>query len=428
MTTYAHFGLRGQVGGTVVCATANGSTTLYLGTAEGGVFESKTNALTTGWTARPVGLHSGKIAALAHTGSYLFTATADSGIYRFTGYVGSDRYWERVNKGITNFKLTPLVAIDSITLLAGANDGKIFKTIDKGANWTLINGLTATNLPVKGIVKAGSRIFAIVQSKGVYYSDDNGVNWTALNDVNTANIANTNAISYNASSDELLVSNDNGLFVLASASTTTSANYTLSISGLSINTQVNWISNNGTSWFLATNNGVFSSVTNSISWLAANTGLTTTSVNVVIPFSTFLVAGTTKVGVFKTAASSISWSIYNTGFNNLKAYATVGRGDSHLVNATETGVYYSNNLGTSFVSANKGLTDSLHVNDLVYLGSTLYAVTENGGVFKSLDTAKNWSAFNNGLTNLTVYKVFASATYKLSLINLTSLPLNTYRC
>ena len=134
VNTFAHFGSKGPFGGTVTCTAqgkilGNSSDQVFFGTAEGGVYVN--NAAVTAWTARPVGLKSGKISALAVTGNYVFAATADSGIFRFTGFVGTDRYWEKVNSGLGNLKITSLVSIDTITLLAGTDNGTIYKTINK---------------------------------------------------------------------------------------------------------------------------------------------------------------------------------------------------------------------------------------------------------------------------------------------------------
>jgi photosystem II stability/assembly factor-like uncharacterized protein len=79
--------------------------------------------------------------------------------------------------------------------------------------------------------------------------------------------------------------------------------------------------------------------------------------------------------------------------------------------ATEKGVFVTKNLATSYSRANKGLTDSLHVNDLAIFGSKVFAVTENAGVFVSADSGKVWTAFNKGLTNMAVRKLFASKGY-----------------
>ena len=63
---FAHFGPRGLLGGSLhVGIEYNGI--VYLGSKDAGVFISTNNQLV-GWTPRPVGLTSGKITALAHSG------------------------------------------------------------------------------------------------------------------------------------------------------------------------------------------------------------------------------------------------------------------------------------------------------------------------------------------------------------------------
>ncbi len=416
VNTFAHFGSKGPFGGTVTCSAqgtiiGNVANQVFFGTAEGGVFVNKDAGLT-GWTARPVGLKSGKISALAVTGNYVFAATADSGIFRFTGFVGTDRYWEKVNSGLGNLKITSLVSIDTITLLAGTDNGTIYKTINKGATWTAISGLPFGSSKITGLVQAGTRIIAIAETKGVFASDDNGANWMSLNAVNTADIAGTKSLSYNATTNELLVVNANGVFVLAAANTTNSATYTSVITGLGSVT-VRYISNNGTNWFLATNGGVYTSDTGVISWSSVNTGLTggALDVNIVTPFSTSLFAGTVKKGIFKTAQSSISWVENNTSFNNVVTYSMTTSGDQVIVAATENGVFVSKNLATSYTRSNFGLTDSLNVSGIEFFGTKLFATTLNQGVFVSADTGKVWIKFNGGLSQLSFEKIFASKLY-----------------
>ena len=415
VNTFAHFGSKGPFGGTVTCTAqgtilGNVSNQVFFGTAEGGVYVN--NAAVTSWSARPVGLKSGKISALAVTGSYVFAATADSGIFRFTGFVGTDRYWEKVNSGLGNLKITSLVSIDTITLLAGTDNGTIYKTVNKGATWTAISGLPFGSSKITGLVKAGTRIIAIAETKGVYASDNDGSSWSSLNDVNTADIAGTRSLSYNIITDELLVVNSVGVYVLAAASTTNSATYTLSTTGLG-SAVVRYISNNGTNWFLATNGGVYKSATGSISWATANTGLSggTLDVNIVTPFSTNLFVGTFKKGIYKSAIASISFTENNTSFNNVVTYSIATSGDQIIVAANENGVFTSVNLATSYTRANFGLTDSLNVTDLTFLGSKLFATTKNNGVFVSSNLGQLWTAFNTGISNLNVTKIVATTNY-----------------
>ena len=74
-----------------------------------------------------MGLKSGQIVSLVHTGKYAIAATADSGIFRFSGYSGTDRYWVKINNGISNLDLTSVIAVTYSVLLAGTSNGQLFK-------------------------------------------------------------------------------------------------------------------------------------------------------------------------------------------------------------------------------------------------------------------------------------------------------------
>jgi Secretion system C-terminal sorting domain len=406
-TAFAHFGSKGPFGGSVACAMSYDSV-VYLGTANGGVYRS-TNSNLLAWSAIPVGLKSGKISALTHSGAYLFAGTLDSGVFIFNGYVGTDRHWIKINNGLSNLKIKSLVALDSITILVGTDGGGLFKTTNKGATWTAINNVNFNNNSVTAIVKIGVRIIATTLNGGVFASNDGGNNWTSFNDANTLNIAGTIGLSHNSTTDELAVINKNGVFILPNASTTVALTYVSTQSGLTAGAGLRSVSNNGTNWYLATDKGVFTTTTGTIAWKTANSGLATNDIMVVVPFRTNLVVGTSKEGVFKTAASTIAWVDNNLSFNNIVTYSMETSGVAVVVAATEKGVFVSTDLAATYVRANKGLTDSLNVNFVKFFGSVLYAGTKNGGVFTSIDTGKTWIAANAGLSNLNINKIFASS-------------------
>ncbi len=406
-SSFAHFGSKGPFGGSVTCGTSS-ATTVYIGTSEGGVYES-TSAALTGWRARPVGLKSGKITALTHSSSYLVAGTADSGVFIFNGYVGSDRYWNKINTGLTNLKIKALISIDTITFLVGTDGGGVFKTTNKGASWVSINNINLNNTVVTGFVKAGTRIILTSQSGGLFFSDDNGATWSDFNDVNTLNIIGANALSYNVTTDELLVLNSNGLFLSGTAATTTTPSYSAIQIGLPSLT-VRSVSNNGTNWYLATNDGVYTSSTGTISWSTLNTGLSGNAYNVttLVPFQTNLLIGTATEGLFKTTASTINWVVTNANFNNIVTYSMTSKDSLLVVAATEKGVFMSKDLAANYSRANIGLTDSLNVTDLIFSNTNLFAVTKNSGVFVSADTGKTWTSYNLGLANINVKKIVAS--------------------
>lgn len=399
----AHFGSKGPFGGIVSCAVAKDSL-VYIGTTNGGVYISSTNALTA-WTARPVGLTSGKITALTHSGSYLFAGTADSGIFIFNGFVGSDRYWIKTNNGLNNLKIRSLLALDSITILAGTDGNGLYKTTDKGASWTAINSGFINTAAVTGLIKAGNRIILLSQAGGVFASDDKGTTWVDFNDVNTLNIGSTASLSYNSATDALLVSNVNGLYMASSASTTNAVSYLPAQTGLPFNTTVRGISNNGTGWYLATDKGVYTT-TNAINWVVAGNGLPGIDVTAITALQNRLIAGVAKEGVFKAIAGVHAWSALNLNFNNPVTRTMTAAGDSLVVAITDKGVFVSKNLAASYVSSNSGLTDSLNINDIIVAQDLLLAATRNGGVFSSEDSGSTWIARNEGLSNLHIKKLF----------------------
>ncbi len=407
-TLFAHFGSKGPFGGSVSVAIAHDST-VYLGTFTGGVYES-TNSTLTAWRARPVGLGSGQITALAHSGSYLFAGTADDGVYIFNGYIGSDRYWNKINNGLASLQIRSLVALDSITLLVGTAGGGLYKTTNKGATWTSVSSPSLNGKNITALVKAANRIVLTTLDGGVFFSTDNGSNWTSLNDAHTLNVGGTVSLSYNAATNELAVINNNGLFVLANASTTTTANYTAAQAGLPTGIALRSIANNGTNWYLATDQGVFTTTTSLVSWTATNAGLPGTDVTAVVNFRTDLIAGVRKEGIFKSSANNVGWVRRNTNFNNLATYAMEASGDKVIIAATENGVFVSRDLASAYVRANTGLTDSLNVTYLRFFGANLYASTRNAGIFVSADTGRTWQALNSGLINLNIKKIFASNT------------------
>ncbi|HET6225085.1 MAG TPA: T9SS type A sorting domain-containing protein [Bacteroidia bacterium] len=407
-STYAHFGSKGPNGGSVSCSITY-DTTVYIGTKEGGVYESTTSKLVN-WRARPVGLKSGKITALTHSDSYLFAGTADSGVYIFNGYVGSDRYWKKINNGLVNLKISALIAIDSITILAGTDGSGIYKTVDKGVNWTPINNNQLNSAKIMNFAKAGTYLFAS-SGTGVFISSDNGNTWTPFNDANTVGRS-TNSLSFNATSNQLMIGNSNGLFVTAIDLSSPVAAYTASSTGLPANTAIRSIYNNGSAWFLATDKGVYLSLASAINWSASNAGLPNTNVTAFTSLQNSLVAGTADDGIFKASITSPTWVANNFGFNNIRTFSMACKGDAVVVAATAKGVFVSKDLANSYKRANKGLTDSLHVNDLVFWGTSLLAATENAGVFISADTGATWAPFDTGLdTTYSIQKIVTSSSY-----------------
>jgi photosystem II stability/assembly factor-like uncharacterized protein len=299
-TLFAHYGPRGLTGGSITTGTHfNGF--VYLGTKDAGVFVS-TNTQLVAWRLRAVGLKSGRITALTHSGTELYAATADSGIFIFNGAIGNDLYWNKRNSGLTDTRIISLAALDTNTILAGSESG-LFKTTNKGVSWVAISSNLLDNKEVTALTKAGGRVIALTIDGGVFASDDNGDTWFDFNDANTLGKNETEKLSYNASTDELLVSNEDGLFILASASTTNTPAYASAQNGLTGTPHIHNLSNNGSNWYIASHSGVFTTAVSTIDWVSANTGLPSTDVAVVVALQDTLIVGLSdKKGAYKTDA------------------------------------------------------------------------------------------------------------------------------
>ena len=74
-STLAHFGSKGPYGGGTVTSYVINKDTIYVGTANGGVYAATwtkgtvvaNDSILSNWSAKPVGLKSGKIVALTHS-------------------------------------------------------------------------------------------------------------------------------------------------------------------------------------------------------------------------------------------------------------------------------------------------------------------------------------------------------------------------
>lgn len=405
--SFAHFGSKGPFGGTVTCGITHDSV-VYLGTEAGGVFQS-TNSRLIAWIPRPVGLKSGNIAALAHTGKYLFAGTADSGIYIFNGYVGSDRYWIKKNKGLGNFAITSLVAIDSFTVLAGTMGGGVFKTTNSGDSWVSVGSGLQTLFDITSMVKAGNRIVYATRQGAMYASDDKGATWFDFTDVGMRPNGGLLKLAYNAATDQILGINSVSVYRMANASTTTLPFFSIQVEGWPVGTSLLSVSGDNVNWYLTTSSGVFRSEVSTIDWKNISGNLPSSSLKLTVPFRSNLLVGTQGYGVYKSASPYATWTTVNTNFNNLSTHSIATSGPLVVVAATEKGVFVSTDLAANYRLSNKGLEDSLNVTDLTFAGTQLWASTMYKGVFMSPDTGKTWSSSNTGLGTTTVRNLYTAS-------------------
>jgi len=114
---------------------------------------------------------------------------------------------------------------------------------------------------------------------------------------------------------------------------------------------------------------------------------------------TYLFAATYNGGVSLSNDNGTTWTSASKGLNsNIFSLLAIG---TNLYAGTGGGVFLSTDYGSNWTSVNTGLTNTF-VSALAANGNNLFAGTAGGGVFLSTDNGTSWTAVNNGLTELYV--------------------------
>lgn len=301
-----------------------------------------------------LGLTGKEVTCLAVSGPKLFAGTMD-GVFLMNTKRES---WKAVNNGLAHDSVTSLVVCEP-NLYAGTLGGGVFRSIDKGKNWTsLYNGMKGFS--VSSIASMGSTIFAGIDANfpnrgaSIFRSTDNGLNWQLVDtDLNHATISCiavhdttvfagivlydeasvilrslNNGTSWDNSidgfrryftcllfKDSTVFAGDDGMHGVLSRSTDNGKNWTELRNGLT-NTYVISLTNWKTSLFAGTYNGVYQSDDNGDSW--THIGLDSTKVTALAIRGTDLYAGTSN-GVWLRSLTEIITSTENPAGLPVKA-------------------------------------------------------------------------------------------------------------
>ncbi|MBI4528657.1 MAG: tandem-95 repeat protein [Deltaproteobacteria bacterium] len=358
----------------------------------------------------------------------------------FTGSLGGRIYktmdgganWTAVGintrDSILALAVSPNYSTDN-TIFAGVNTVGIYKTTNGGASWTqVLFSLDVRSFAISPNYANDRTIFAGTNS-GVYKSTDSGASWTAVN----SGISNTYYICYLAISPNY--ANDQTIYVGGRfsggvyKSTNGGASWTAVNSGISTNTGIYSIAISpnfstdqtvyaGTAW-----RGVYKTTNGGSSWTAVGS-LTDVYVNSLSLSPNYITdqtvyAGTSN-GVYKSTDSGLSWTAVNSGLTVLNILSLAVSPDY----ATEQivysgtiahGVFETINGGASWVAINKGISSSLIVSLAISpsysADNTVFAGSSNGGVYKTTDGGISWIANNSGLRQLNILSLAVSPNY-----------------
>ena len=375
------------VGGiiTSIAIDPTNSSTVYAGTAGGGIFQSSDEGQS--WTATNSGLTDSGVNVVAVAPSSpetLYAGIVGSGVFKSTD---GGQAWSPVNTGLTFRRIRALAIHPANPNIIYAGASVLFKSSNGGERWDTVNCdvLRSRCSSIRSLATdATGTVYVGTASRGVFKSTDGGQTWTDIGDGSLTGIG---------GSPEGL---DMG------------SGTTGSIHAMVINP-----SNPGTV-YAASDGGVLKTTTGGQTWTVTSCfGLELGdgfcfpgSISLTIdPTGTLLYAGTQSSDVHKTTDGGDSWASVSSGIQEVTPQASiqalaVDPNNPSVVYAgsgTGTGIFKTANGGDSWSVTNSGLTaaDAASLAIDPVNSDTVYAGVIGRGIFKSSAGGQNWINVNS---------------------------------
>ncbi|MBK9270316.1 MAG: hypothetical protein IPM48_01850 [Saprospiraceae bacterium] len=392
---------------------------VFVGT-ENGVYHSTNNGNL--WTKKNNGLNNNIVYSFANSGNSIFAGTKGNGVYHSTD---NGSTWNQVNNGLTELHVNSITTVSNI-LFAGTGGGGVFRSIDKGNNWVPINsGLPNSDISTLSV--GGTDIYVGTYGGGIYKSINNGNSWIEIN----KGISNGNITSIAINNNKLFTGTKGGGIFKSTNSGGDWANVGLySIPALSIvqlgpnifvGTEESGVfrtMDNGNSWigtgieipqmasclaanketiFAGTFGGVYRSQNNGQNWV--NIGIKTGYIKSIVAIdSTIFAAVEDRItladdGIYRAVKNGIGgWTKVSKGLPKNFARPTVLSTNNIdlLIGSQSHGIYKYNIKSDSCIK----IFDACCIYSLIIEGQNIYAGSENGKIFRSLDNGINWETIN----------------------------------
>lgn len=265
----------------------------------------------------------------------------------------------------------------------------LFSISLSNAQWQKVNGPNNSN--IIAFAKSGTKIFALGERDGVFFSNNNGDSWELTNNgLPINNFQRFYALEIDGTN--LFLGTKEGAFL-----STDNGNEWISINnGMPIDSKVYSFLMDGSNIYAGTSNGIFLSNNNGNDWTSASIGLPPeTTVRAFALSGSNIFAGTTN-GAFLSNNNGNSWIAINNGLPTF-IYSLAIEGDNIYAGVSE-GVYLSTDNGDSWELKNNGLPQSFGM-WITVSGTNVYIGTTTG-LFVSTDNGTTWTPIKDGLTNL----------------------------
>lgn len=283
------------------------------------------------------------IISFATLSSRVFAGTEKGAVFQSTNTGVS---WSRAATSLSSLGVRSLTTLDAM-LFAATGGAGIFRTVNYGGAWAPFNG-GLTDLEVNALTSNETTLFAGTVMQGVFRWMGSG-NWMLV-------FPAANVRSLVAFQQEVMA----GVYGA----------------------------------------GVFRSTDNGTSWSAANTGLTSASVQALAFDGTFALAATAN-GIFRSSNRGTTWSATDL----TQSVVSVAIAGGTMVAGTTAGrIYRSTDAGITW---NQAFDAGRQINALIAHNSFLFAGIAENGAFRSTDGGVAWFATNAGITNTNITRIAA---------------------
>jgi hypothetical protein len=283
------------------------------------------------WVLSDSGIVGQSIGRLAVNGSAIFAGSIPRGVYRS---LDNGVSWDLTVKGMTNLNVNDIL-ISGDQIAAGC-DGGIMLSWDKGKNWQWAD--IARNIFVLSVVKKDNVLLAGTLGNGLYRSLDNGRQW--------------NLIDSSAGWFESLKTGSSGFFGIIRENFMFSADSGVSWEMRLAEKPIGAFTVNGDTVTAGTVKHLFRSVNSGTTWDTVDTAdLGNYAYPLHLVQSGGMLFSADVRGIRRSNDNGNHWTRVGTGLGDSSVYCIATNGKALFTGTSSHGVYVSLNNGESWASA-----------------------------------------------------------------------------
>lgn len=285
-------------------------------------------------------------------------------------------FWQKTNGPARGFIRSLLITPDN-HIFAGTDSSGVYRSSNRGLSWQQA-GLDS--LPIYSLaLSPDQKVYAGSNNGMIYRSGDLGDSWTPIS-VSSSNPG-IFEIEFGLQGQIFLGTNE-GMFGSTDQGMTWEA-VDFGVGSVQVATLL--VSPEGVIYAGTEDHGILVSTDTAASWSQTNTGLASPTITSLARNSDgHIFAGTSDMGVFRSIDAGQHWTAVNTGLGNLQVLSIAINSMRHLFAGTRSGVFRSGSNGFQWAELN-GNDQVKEVPALAFSSlEYIYLGTWGSGVYRSV--------------------------------------------